>query len=592
MNSILSVFVSLVALHNPLGYANPDNENGQFTPATPEEFPIFSTEPMSRDQCGLQFTANCQPNSTESLFTQTNCTAGQGLEMGCNASASVTEIYQLAVSLSQPPVRAVSLTLYDNEQLTFDTVAPVRKLSVVLNFYNCVSSRATAKLYELRLTNLQSFNINDCYGLVVKKTDFWQSLRLKMILFVNSTLQHLEPGTFTDLPGLRLLSMESYLDQMEVFNDQLRDYIKRLHCGCEYAWLRQFLNSNRLLGNVSDHDIYYIRTYSFWNSAMAKREIYLPIDCAAESFPLGNNSIDFTQERFSVNENSYANKWHEGCKNESSDADEAFPDFTLEVMTPEECAVQADIRCASNDTYVNCTLGAETGGYGILGIDCNNESALNRIKRLVVSIAKLPLRPIELDVSDQTAITSDDIAPVRRQIISYILENCTSPRASSKLRQLVLPNLLEYSIWHCSNLVVKRSDFQYSQKLRKIAFYNTTIRTLDENAFTTLPALRILSLEQAMWTLTPLDERLRGYLFRLHCSCEFAGFRRWWNNNTALLRSVAEGEVLNFAGGWQNLIYERTDVYLPVDCKSNYPKEKLDIAYNATSFSVHEPYCG
>ncbi|XP_055355862.1 uncharacterized protein LOC129601154 [Paramacrobiotus metropolitanus] len=261
-------------------------------------------------------------------------------------------------------------------------------------------------------------------------------------------------------------------------------------------------------------------------------------------------------------------------------------------MTPEECAVQADIRCASNDTYVNCTQGAETGGYGILDFDCNNESALNRIKRVVATIAKLPLRPIELDVSDKTPVTSDDIAPVRRQIISYILENCTTPRASNKLRQLVLPNLLEYFLWHCSNLVVKRSDFQYSQKLREIAFYNTTIRTLDANAFIGLPDLRILSLEHVIRTLTPLDERLRGYLFRLHCSCDFAGFRRWWNNNTALLRSAAEGEVLNFAGGWQNLEYQRTDVYLPIDCKSEYPKEKLLVDYNATSFSVHERSCG
>ncbi|XP_055329631.1 uncharacterized protein LOC129582208 [Paramacrobiotus metropolitanus] len=590
MNSVFSLFVLLIVLHGPLGYAYSDNKKGQFTAAMPEEFPVFSTEPMTHDQCGMQFTANCQPNYTDYFYTRVNCTQYQGLAMFCNASASATEIHQLAVSLSQPPLRAMDMILYDSEELNFETVAPVRKSTVILELRNCVSARATGKLYELGMPNLLDFTTYNCYDLVVKKVDFWHSLRLRMIQFANSTLQYLEKGTFTDLPGLRLLSMDGYLDQMEVFNDDLQDYLKRLHCGCDYAWLRQFLSTDRLLiRNITEGDTYAIRTNSHRNAAAAKRELYLPVDCAADPFPLANNSIDFTQERFSVNEDPYVNKWRDGCKKDKFE-NEAFPDFSLETMTPEECAVQAECLCAPSDIpYTNCTASPNAGLYQIVDTDCNNESSTKHIRRVTTAIAKLPLRATSLLLFGKSPITFSDIAPVRRQIVLYTFMNCTSPRDNDKLRQLVFPNLLEYNMWHCADLVVKKSDFQYSPKLRDITFYNTTIRALDGNAFASLPDLRILSIEFDM-TDVPFDGRIRDYLFRLHCSCEFAGFRRWWSNNTALLRSAEDGEVFSPAGSWSSTYERPWRLYLPVDC-AKVKSEDHFVDFNATSFSLNEPAC-
>ncbi|XP_055329623.1 uncharacterized protein LOC129582200 [Paramacrobiotus metropolitanus] len=592
MNSIFSYFgllVVLLLLHNTFSYGYTDSKNGRFSALVPEEFPVFSTEPMTRDQCGMQFTANCQPNYTDNFYTTANCTMYQGLALNCNASANASEIQQLAVSLSKPPLRAIDLTLYDSDEVTFNTVAPVRKLIVSFEYYNCTSARATGKLYDLRLANLLDFTTYNCYGLVVKKADFWQSLRIRMIQFANSTLQYLEKGTFTDLPGLRLLSMEYYLYQMEVFNDELRDYLKRLHCGCDYAWLRQFLSTERLLRNVSESDTYAIRTNSHYNIAAVKRELYLPFDCAADPFPLGNNSIDFTQERFSINDDPYVNKWRDGCKKGNFE-NEDFPDFSLGIMTPEECALQAECLCLPNDIpYANCTASPDAGLYQIVGADCNNESSVHHIRRVVIAIAKLPLRAVGLELLGKTPVTFADIAPVRRQIVQYSFKNCTGKRDNDKLRQLMLPNLLEYNTWHCADLVVKKADFQYSAKLRDITFYNTTIRALDGNAFASLPDLRVLSIEFDM-TDVPLDGRIRDYLFRLHCSCEFAGFRRWWSNNTALLRSAEDGEVFSPAGSWSSTYERPWRLYLPVDCVK-VKSENGFVDFNATSFSLHEPDC-
>ncbi|XP_055357385.1 uncharacterized protein LOC129602404 [Paramacrobiotus metropolitanus] len=202
--------------------------NGMFT-AT-ESFLQFSQEPMTAEQCGLQFTTSCN----NPRYTAENCTYTRALAINCSTLVTSAEIRQISAGLSRSPKRAIAVDLYDGDYIVFDNFHTVRQQVVATAITNCISSRTVQKLAALRFSSLLELEIKHCYGLEIKRADFGQSNKITVITFEDTTIKMLEKGTFTDLPSLRVLSLELGMRNMAVFGRTIRDYLKKVHCGCDF----------------------------------------------------------------------------------------------------------------------------------------------------------------------------------------------------------------------------------------------------------------------------------------------------------------------------------------------------------------------
>ncbi|XP_055329743.1 uncharacterized protein LOC129582278 [Paramacrobiotus metropolitanus] len=565
------------------------NGDKVFTESDRATVPMFSPEPMSLSQCALQFTANCQPDYEGYDFT--TCPLMAGLEITCNTSATSDEIRQMTISMAKPPLRAVSITFCDGNQVGFENIAPVQRQIFEFALINCVSSRATGKVAALNLPNLLEFDIRNCRDFEVEKADFASSRLIRWIEFVNTTIRVLEKGTFSDLPALRLLSLESQLNTFNEFSGDVREYIKRIHCSCEFKWFRRWWDQRRLLHQAQDFSVYQIQPFHLGNPARNKSYVYLPVDCAADSFPAGTKAIDFAQDGFSINDDADNNKWRGRC-NEDTDKEESFPQISIEPLTPEECAIQVIALCGQlavscdNDTPLTYDIYDEK----MLNhsTNCTLGSTADRIRRVATAMIRLPVRPATLALYDKTPVTFDDVKLIRQRILVFNLAVCIKERASQKLQHLRLTNLIEFVLFNCSDLIIQKSDFQFSQKLRIIELRNTTVRALEVNTFSGLPELSALSLEMFFNRLPAFDQRIRTYLYNLHCSCEFAWYRKWWSNNSALLREAEFGGIFQLVNAYISFPFQGKNVYVPIDCAQEVPLGPDSVNWNQTEFSLND----
>ncbi|XP_055349176.1 uncharacterized protein LOC129596045 [Paramacrobiotus metropolitanus] len=267
-----------------------------------ERFPRFSSEAISAEQCALQFTADnvCRP-----WYKQSECSRRvEGLDFNCGLPVAAQTLLRLSVALSEPPLRPVRLTLFDGDHVTFNNFMAIRTQVVIFYLSKCASDRTTSKLAHLRFSSLLDVWFVRCTELFIRKADFSDSRRLRIIMFSNSTIRSLEKNTFTDLPDLRLLSLEAFADfsAVNTFIRRNLDCVNRLHCECSFHWFRQWWRYNpRLLRRTNLHEVYLIPE-SWGNGAMRSEQIYLPVDCADRPSPYNSYSVDFRETMFSRNE--------------------------------------------------------------------------------------------------------------------------------------------------------------------------------------------------------------------------------------------------------------------------------------------------
>ncbi|XP_055329688.1 uncharacterized protein LOC129582243 [Paramacrobiotus metropolitanus] len=576
-----------------------DNINWNAVPP-PVPFPVFSAEPMAHEQCRLQFTANCWSRELPLSW----CIQSPVLNINCNNSATSHEIQQMAAAFAQPPLRPVLVDLDDGEQVTSENMDAVRDQVILLSLSNCTSTRTTGKLSSLRFSNLLELSLNSCYNLKIVRSDFWQSMKLRVIEFINGTILSLEKETFTDLPALRVLSLEAGLASVPSFSFEVQVYLKELHCGRAFEWFRRWWDNKHLLKSAKYSEVYQMYPSAWGNHAINKSEMYLPIDCAADPFPTGAVSINFNQERFSVNDDLYREKWQSG---DNEDVEDRYPEFSIQPFTAEECELQQQAYCYP----LEC---GDTSYFGFLAYrlsytfsrGCQAKFVgINVLDHSVDRIMRLPIRPIIFEAYPYF-IYFKDLSPIRKRIIKLQMYE-HSQRATAIQREQELTNIIEFMCTDCFDLVIRKTDFEKSRKLRQIAFWNTTIQTLQKGTFTDLPSLNFLSLEFALKTLRTFDEfhadkerqgpvmfsqRMREYLFHLHCSCEFAWFRQWWNSNNTVRLSPATSKD----GAFLTVIpYSAYKCYptdqIPIDCAQPIPLGSEYVNVNQTEFSVNEPMC-
>ncbi|XP_055340394.1 uncharacterized protein LOC129589605 [Paramacrobiotus metropolitanus] len=218
---------------------------------------------------------------------------------------------------------------------------------------------------------------------------------------------------------------------------------------------------------------------------------------------------------------------------------------------------------------------------------------------MALAMAEQPLRPVTIDVHEQL-LSKYSFKPVKRQVVELCMESCISDRVTLKLQNLNFTNLLYFELNNCYNMVIDKSDFTTSVRLRIIMFYNSTIAAMQPGTFINLPHLQIVSLEALPETerFYPFEPVFQKFLQKLHCACEFAWYRSWWTNNKNLRLRVDRGELYSFGGPYNDSYlesgdYKKEELYYPVDCHVDpFPRSVEWMDYHAqTAYSVNEPEC-
>ncbi|XP_055344434.1 uncharacterized protein LOC129592426 isoform X2 [Paramacrobiotus metropolitanus] len=270
-----------------------------------DNFPKFSLQEMTDEECGAQFNRYCKSDIT----TTDNCTSRTDFRIVCRSNASLTILARMAVDMAEPPLRVVSMDV-EEQLIAKYSFAPIQRQVVKLQLRNCTTERVTSRLIDLNFTSMLDFQLYDARNLVIEKKDFAASKRLRIVVFYNTTIKTMQHGTFTDLPNLQILSLEALFEDQKYYNfDQsFRSFLRNLHCSCEFAWYRSWWRANKKLrirtevGDVYSFDGRFT-TELLENSGFDKEDLYHPVNCRADPFPFGTEWINYyTQIDYSTNE--------------------------------------------------------------------------------------------------------------------------------------------------------------------------------------------------------------------------------------------------------------------------------------------------
>ncbi|XP_055342618.1 uncharacterized protein LOC129591111 [Paramacrobiotus metropolitanus] len=174
------------------------------------------------------------------------------------------------------PRRAVILGLSDGNgtmnTLQASIVGSIRQQLIALGVVGAATPYTTARIYRVGdLVNLLQLQISSSSGLIVHKQDFHRMPRIRQISFESASIRFLEPYTFTTLPHLRSLVLDGgiswYWIDRNYFMKNVKpsmdeDEVRRLHCDCSFAWLRNFLKTHAYLtSSKGKEDVFSVASY-------------------------------------------------------------------------------------------------------------------------------------------------------------------------------------------------------------------------------------------------------------------------------------------------------------------------------------------
>ncbi|XP_055334235.1 uncharacterized protein LOC129585544 [Paramacrobiotus metropolitanus] len=270
-----------------------------------EAFPLFSSEPMTSAECLSQINDNCSATIVF-LLGMMGCMNYSALEIRCNADTNISVLEGMAVKMAAGPLRPVMIEAR-GRQLESNSFSPVRKIVIRLRLMNCTNERITGRIAELNFVNLLHLEAYECQDLVIRRMDFMNSTKLRIIILYSTTIKHLERDSFADLPNLRILTLEALWSGQQYeygnFAPSMRSFLRNLHCNCEYAWYRAWWHSNRQLKLRVEYGELYALEGNVESPAYVRKDIYHPVDCAADPFPLGISWVNYeNQIEYSINE--------------------------------------------------------------------------------------------------------------------------------------------------------------------------------------------------------------------------------------------------------------------------------------------------
>ncbi|XP_055347568.1 uncharacterized protein LOC129594791 [Paramacrobiotus metropolitanus] len=230
--------------------------NGQFTLSHFDNTPVSSQECNRRpkNSCWMSID-HCLDASYLQVLKAKSLSTITVLE--CHPEASDQDFLDTAMSISTTnPNRAVKAFVSDKDkyQLTQEIVSPIKTQIIELYFYRCADRSGTFKVGQLELPNLLLLQFYNCDEMAIGKRDFTHFGQIRRISFLYSTIESIEPGTFTNLPQIKSLQLDAGYNG---FNGNVG--ARKIHCDCDYTWLRKWFDVNpHLLDDREEGELYIV----------------------------------------------------------------------------------------------------------------------------------------------------------------------------------------------------------------------------------------------------------------------------------------------------------------------------------------------
>lgn len=247
------------------------------------------------------------PSQCDELY---QCTA-KGLRQNCTGAAFLTidmlfacEVKQGSAVISKAKALGVAhmLHLQIKESVAdSDFFTLIKKDVVALTVDGCKLRRLLLRDFDL--ANLIGYGIWSCNQLEVLKNDFESSPLLRFIEFYRVTFTSIERDAFSSLSELEHLSLEYYERDENLTIVSHSESITRLHCSCDYLWLRQWTEMNPSIVAPKTASEAFAMKVPYWefqnNKSISRWQVYVPMDCASQDVTLLVNS---SETRFTVND--------------------------------------------------------------------------------------------------------------------------------------------------------------------------------------------------------------------------------------------------------------------------------------------------
>lgn len=255
----------------------------------PKPLPVFEMGRVTVDECRGLNSPGCDVSSASA-----DC-AGAAIDVACGGSSLELSVVTSKISKLQAD-RPILFTIYDN-QSTPEVFAPVSAQVIYLSLERCESVHTTQKLPGLHVPNLVHLRILECEMLMVRSQDFANNCLLRLIILEKVTFDSIEVGTFMNLPDLRYIAFD--FRWSKPFSKEMDLSIMKLHCDCQYSWLRNWLKRNpQLIAPKTEGEIY--RVGNFASGARNQTVTSVPVDCAHGD--LNTTPLNLSQVSFSLND--------------------------------------------------------------------------------------------------------------------------------------------------------------------------------------------------------------------------------------------------------------------------------------------------
>ncbi|XP_055356131.1 uncharacterized protein LOC129601357 [Paramacrobiotus metropolitanus] len=264
------------------------------------DFPVFEGRPISEAECNNLPKNNCWKGMVNCRvsYAKLKRVIGSVMTLECYGNATDREYLDTTTSISlsnrNRAVEAFYSEKFDSYKLSSEAVAPIQKQIIELHFLNCKDQSSTSRIGALPLSNLLALQIFSCNNLIVKKNDFAPFKHIKFLDFFLTSFASIEPNTFTDLPQLKSLLLEAE-SKAEIAA------IRKIHCDCDYAWLRNWLDANpHLLSDRDEGELYIIGNHL--SKRVFRSTAFYAVDCALPTLFIANADYDYNNAlKFSIN---------------------------------------------------------------------------------------------------------------------------------------------------------------------------------------------------------------------------------------------------------------------------------------------------
>ncbi|XP_055354401.1 uncharacterized protein LOC129600038 [Paramacrobiotus metropolitanus] len=299
-------------------------------PTVPVFFP-FLTDLLTKEECitfatlgeekacSLEWKIEACNVAKDDYYYKYHAMSRTYLKFECQG-ANRSDMLELTRNISSiSPNRAVTILLSEkggaSHPVHSDVIEPIRQQIVELAVLSNTSA-TTYKVFEAGiLPRLLRFEVQYGNNLDVKKRDFSRMPEVRMICFKSSIIDTLERYTFMDLPALESLVLEKeisfalYRKEKYAQRNRGRPYeyglissediqkVRRLHCDCSFAWLRNFLKRRpHLVSHKGEGEVFVVG--NFYSPFVFTQESASPemlsVDCARElTYNNSNGDLHF-----------------------------------------------------------------------------------------------------------------------------------------------------------------------------------------------------------------------------------------------------------------------------------------------------------